>query len=122
MSSTGFSSQIGQSQFLQLLIAQMKSQNPMEPTSSNEFLGQLAQFSTLSGIEKLNANFSEMLSLQQITQGAQLIGKTVEYRDADGASARGTVERLGVVDGKVQLRVDGVAVTLDQIVAIAEGT
>lgn len=122
MSAAGFNSQMGQSQFLQLLIAQMKAQNPMEPTSSQEFLGQLAQFSTLSGIETLNANFSQMLSLQQLTQGANLIGKSVAYRDANGEAASGAVESVGVIEGKIQLGVNGVSVSLDQVVAIAAGT
>ncbi|MDB5342358.1 MAG: flagellar hook capping protein [Schlesneria sp.] len=117
--STGFSSQIGQNQFLQLLVAQMKSQNPLEPTSNQEFLGQLAQFSTLSGIESLNSNFSDMLSLQEITQGSSLIGKKVAYTDADSKTQTGTVDSVVVKDGTAQLQINGSLVTLDKVMEVA---
>lgn len=119
MASAGFSSQIGQNQFLQLLVAQMKSQNPLEPTSNQEFLGQLAQFSTLSGIETLNSNFSDLMSLQQITQGSSLIGKQVAYMNADDQAASGIVQSVAVTDGKMQLQVGGNLITLDRILGVA---
>lgn len=119
MASAGFSSQIGQNQFLQLLVAQMKSQNPLEPTSNQEFLGQLAQFSTLSGIETLNSNFSDLMSLQQITQGSSLIGKQVAYMDPENQAVSGIVQSVAVTDGKMQLQVGGNLVTLDRILGVA---
>lgn len=119
MASTGFSSQIGQNQFLQLLVAQMKSQNPLEPTSNQEFLGQLAQFSTLSGIESLNSNFSDMLSLQEITQGSSLIGKKVAYTDADNKTQTGTVASVVVTEGTAKLQINGGLVTLDKVMEVA---
>ena len=121
MASTGFSSQIGQNQFLQLLVAQMKSQNPMEPTSNQEFLGQLAQFSTLSGIETLNANFSDLLSLQQISEGSSLIGKQVAYSNSDNQTVTGTVQSVAVSNGSVQLQVGGHSVALNKVVGITAG-
>lgn len=119
MASAGFSSQIGQNQFLQLLVAQMKSQNPLEPTSNQEFLGQLAQFSTLSGIESLNSNFSDMLSLQEITQGSSLIGKKVAYTDADNKVQTGAVDSVVVKDGSAQLQINGGLVSLDKVMEVA---
>jgi len=118
MASTGFSSQIGQSQFLQLLVAQMKSQNPMEPTSNQEFLGQLAQFSTLSGIETLNANFSDLLSLQQISEGSSLIGKQVAYSNSNNQTVTGVVQGVAVSGGAVQLQIGGDSVGLGKVVGI----
>ena len=56
--------------FMQLLVTQLRNQDPLEPVAQHEFLGQLAQFSTLEGIEKLNANFEDMLKLQTLAQGA----------------------------------------------------
>lgn len=118
MAATGFSSQLGQNQFLQLLVAQMKSQNPLEPTSNQEFLGQLAQFSTLSGIETLNANFGELLSLQQMSEGSSLIGKQVAYANSSNQTVVGTVQALSVSSGKVHLQIGGDSVGLDSIVGI----
>lgn len=118
MASSGFTSKVGQDQFLQLLVAQMKSQNPMEPTSNQEFLGQLAQFSTLSGIETLNANFSDLLSLQQISEGSNLIGKQVAYSNSSNQTVTGTVQSVTVSDGAVQLQIGGNSVALNKVVGI----
>lgn len=119
MASTGFTSNVGQDQFLQLLVAQMKSQNPLEPTTNQEFLGQLAQFSTLSGIEKLNANFSDLLTLQQITDGASLIGKHVSYMNSSNQSVAGVVNSLTMSNGAVQIHVGADTVGLDKILGVA---
>src|SRR5438094_697892 len=64
---------LGQSDFLKLLTTQLQYQNPLEPMSSGEFASQLAQFSTLDGMQQLNSTLGNMLLLQSITQGANLI-------------------------------------------------
>ncbi len=117
-STAGFSSKLGQDQFLQLLVAQMKSQNPLSPTSNTEFLGQLAQFSTLSGIETLNTNFSDLMSLQDITQGSSLIGKNVSYTDSNNQTATGAVTGVAMSNGKLQLQVAGNNVSLANVLAV----
>ena len=114
------SAQVSQDQFLQLMVAQLKSQDPLSPTDNGAFLAQLAQFSTLSGTEKLNASFSEMLSLQEITQGSNLIGKTVSYKDSTGTSTQGVVSS-GTIggDGKLSLQIGKNTVALSNVVGIA---
>ncbi|WP_020475426.1 flagellar hook assembly protein FlgD [Zavarzinella formosa] len=83
-----------QDQFLQLLVAQLQNQDPLNPVSDADFIGQLAQFNQLSSLQSLNANFSEMLKFQQLGQGSSLIGKTVAYTDASGAAKTGVVNRV----------------------------
>lgn len=56
--------------FLQLLVAQMKYQDPLEPTSNTEYVSQLATFSSLEQMQNLNATM-------QVQQGTNLVGKTV---------------------------------------------
>ena len=114
MTPTAVTSDVSRDQFLKLLVAQLQHQDPLEPIKDQEFTGQLAQFSMLSGIEKLNTNFGDMLALQQITQGAGLIGKSVTYIDKSVAHT-GNVEGFSVADGRLQLRVDGQEVPIGQI-------
>ena len=85
VASSSLSSEVSQNQFLQLMVTQMQHQDPLTPTDNGQMLAQLAQFSTLSGVEQLNTNFSDMLKLQEITQGTGLIGKTISYTDKSGA-------------------------------------
>lgn len=69
---------VGQDQFLQLMLAQFKNQDPFEPMENGEFLSQLAQFSTASGIEELQtafSNFSSTVYSDQALQASNLVGK-----------------------------------------------
>jgi flagellar basal-body rod modification protein FlgD len=106
--------------FLQLLVAQMRNQDPLNPVQQHDMLGQLAQFSTLEGIENLNANFRDMLKLQELTQGASLLGRTVSYipNDSEGTLAQDVVEAIQVEDGNLVLTVNGNSVPIDDIEAV----
>ncbi len=71
---------LGQSDFLTLMITQFQNQDPFEPMDNGEFLGQLAQFSTVNGIESLNDSFTGLSgSMQdnQALQAAGLVGRSV---------------------------------------------
>lgn len=69
-----------QTRFLTLLTTQLKNQDPMNPSDSNQMTTQLSQISTVSGIEKLNASMDKLLASYSETQNMQaaaIIGKTV---------------------------------------------
>jgi len=51
-------STLGQQDFLSLMTAQLKNQDPTKPMDNNEFMSQMAQFSTVSGINDLNKSFA----------------------------------------------------------------
>jgi flagellar basal-body rod modification protein FlgD len=71
---------LGQEDFLTLMISQFQNQDPFEPMDNGEFLGQLAQFSTVNGISSLNSAFSGLAgSMQdnQALQAAGLVGRSV---------------------------------------------
>ncbi len=65
---------LGQSDFLTLMITQFKNQDPFEPMDNGEFLGQLAQFSTVNGIESLNDSFTGLSGSMQDNQALQAAG------------------------------------------------
>lgn len=107
------------SQFLQLLVAQIQYQDPLNPTDSSTFTSQLAQLQTLQTTQQLNANFSDLLTLQQLTGGSSLIGKTVSYQLAGAAGAsQGVVSALSVQNGQLQLTVNNTAVPLSQVLGV----
>jgi flagellar basal-body rod modification protein FlgD len=115
--STVPSQQLGEGDFMSLLMAQMKNQDPMSPMSNTDFVAQLAQFSQLNGITELNTSINNMMLMQGLTEGTNLIGKTVAYhQDAAGTStATGKVGSVTVVSGEIQLVVDGKQVGLSQV-------
>nr|WP_288256566.1 flagellar hook assembly protein FlgD [uncultured Pseudomonas sp.] len=72
--------ELGRNEFLNLLVAQLNNQNPLEPQGNGEFIAQLAQFSSLEGIEQLNGTVDSLLSSYQSSQALQassLVGRTV---------------------------------------------
>ncbi len=72
--------ELGQEEFLELMTAQLKNQDPMEPMENGEFLGQMAQFSTVSGIEEMSKsleNLSATYATGQTLQSVQLVGQEV---------------------------------------------
>ena len=106
-------------QFLHLLVTQLQYQNPLEPTSQEDFLTQLSQFSMLEGIDNLNLNFEQMLKVQELSQGAQLVGRTAEYVTNDGVE-RGVVESARLFNGELVLGIDGQFVSLNDILGIVQ--
>ncbi len=72
--------ELGKNEFLNLLVAQLNNQNPLEPQGNGEFIAQLAQFSQVEGIEKLNTSMGSLLSGYQSSQALQassLVGRKV---------------------------------------------
>jgi flagellar basal-body rod modification protein FlgD len=102
--------------FLNLFIKQLQNQDPLNPTSSDQFLTQTAQFSQVQGITQLNQSITQMLSLQQLTQGADLIGKKVTYLASDGSGSQsGVVSGVSMSNGQAQLTVGSAKVALSQV-------
>jgi len=102
--------QLGQDDFLTLMITQFKNQDPFEPMDNGEFLGQLAQFSTVNGIESLNSSFgglSTAMQDNQALQAASLVGhRVLAVTDIghleSGGAMRGALE-LTSSAGNVQI-------------------
>ena len=68
-----------QMDYMKLLIAQLRNQNPLEPLDNNEMASQLAQFSSLQQLESMNSSFAEVLALTNRSYANSLIGKGVTF-------------------------------------------
>ena len=113
------SSAAARQEFMTLLVTQLRNQDPLDPVSQEDYIGQLAQFSVLEGIETLNASFQELLTLQQLTQGTELLGRTVSFQDpTTGQIHEGVVEALRVADGQILVSVEGREVGLGAIQSV----
>lgn len=81
--STNKESALGQDAFLKLLITQLKNQNPLSPQDNTAFVAQLAQFSSLQGIQNLNTTMTSVatgMQSSQVLQASALVGRTVEVK------------------------------------------
>ena len=116
--------ELGKQDFLNLLMVQLRNQDPLNVQQDKEFIAQMAQFSNLEQTTNLNLAMENLAGFQQIAQGASLIGKEIEANlsdDPNGAtSVRGIVEETRLVDGKIQLIVDGKKVDFKNILSIRE--
>ncbi len=91
---------LGQEDFMRLMITQLTNQDPFQPMESGEFLGQLAQFGTVSGINDMQKSFQQLAaSLQgnQALQAAALVDKEVQV-GAREAYLPPSGQMRGVVD------------------------
>ncbi|MBM3976167.1 MAG: flagellar biosynthesis protein FlgD [Planctomycetes bacterium] len=120
--------QLDKDAFMKLLVTQMKSQDPLSPQSNQEFIGQLANFSSLEQMQNLNDNVLGLALLQQdsslllaMSNGSALIGKDVVYEDpATGATKTGHVESMLMQDGQALLKVGSNKIPLASILEIKE--
>ena len=89
--------------FLQLLIAQLKNQDPTQPTDSTQFVSQLASFSAVEQQVQTNAKLDSILTSSKLGQADNIIGRTLT--SADG-SVSGLVSSVTLSDA-------GLTATLD---------
>ncbi len=79
------SKNLGQEDFLALMITQLQSQDPLKPMENGEFIGQMAQFSTVTGIAEMTTSVNELASAYnsgQALQAASMVGRTILTEDS----------------------------------------
>ena len=105
MSSAVTSADSMRTTYLNLLIAQLRNQDPLAPMDNNQMAGQLAQLSQLEELVNMNGTFEQVLDSQQQLQAAALIGREVSFVPEDATEAvAAIVEAVDMVDGKAMLR------------------
>ena len=86
--------ELGQVDFMKLIIAQMRNQNPLEPQKDTDFMAQMAQFEALNQSKLAAQGIKAMQGVQELTGAAALIGRNVIGKQVDGtAVARDMVSR-----------------------------
>ena len=112
---------IGSNEFLQLLMAQMQNQDPMDPMNNDQSITEMAQFSTVQEITNLSQSMTQQGFQNQISQSVALIGHTVGYLDANGAMQTGVASAVSVdqASDTVSIDVGGTAVDPSQIVSVS---
>jgi flagellar basal-body rod modification protein FlgD len=104
---SGKNAELGKDQFLKLFVAQLQHQDPMNPMQDQDFMGQMASFSTLEQVTNMAAANQAMAANLQLSQSVGLIGRTVTWTDDDDVPHTGVVEKVSQQDGKSVLTVSG---------------
>jgi flagellar basal-body rod modification protein FlgD len=86
-------------QFLQLLIAQMKNQDPTSPTDMSQYMSQFAQLSSVEQAIQTNAKLDTLLSSTALSQAESLIGRTATFTTPEGENITGKITAVRIIQG-----------------------
>jgi flagellar basal-body rod modification protein FlgD len=103
---------LNQADFLQLLVAQLSNQDPMNPESDTDFAAQMAQFSALQTSQNMQQN---MVGIQ----ANSLLGQTVSLQTADDQNVTGVVSSVTYSDGTPSLVVNGTSYNMSQLLSVS---
>ena len=115
------SKELGRDAFLQLLVLELQSQDPLEPVKNSEMVAQLAQFSSLEQMEALNGSFETLSgNVDQLNfiSAQGLLGKYVEGMNEDGEVTTGFVDSVYLDGSIVVLNVDGEIMPMSGVLSI----
>jgi flagellar basal-body rod modification protein FlgD len=79
--------------FMKILLTQLNYQDPMKPMDNQQFMAQIAQFTSLEQTQQMNANLQQLVSNQAALQSVGLIGRSVTVLQG-GTTVAGTVQAL----------------------------
>jgi flagellar basal-body rod modification protein FlgD len=114
---------LGMEDFLKILLTQLTYQDPLKPMDNQQFMAQMAQFTSLEQTQQLNNKIATLITNQAALQSVGLIGKTVDITTSTGA-ATGTVSALSLAGDSPLLTVRTTAgatltdISLSQLVAV----
>ncbi len=100
---------LGKDDFLKLLVGQLRNQDPLNPVGDQEFMSQMAAFSTLEQVSNLATTSEQMNQTVAANQSLSLIGREVSYTKEDGSTGEGTVEKVSFDGESFTLTVAGEA-------------
>src|SRR3954465_2966879 len=82
--------------FLQLLIAEMKNQDPTNPTDTSQYMSQFAQMSSVEQAMQTNTKLDALLSSSALSQADGLIGRTATFTDSTGTTISGKITSVSI--------------------------
>jgi flagellar basal-body rod modification protein FlgD len=114
-------SEVDASQFMQILMAQLTNQNPLEPMNNAEMMSQFSQLNSLQELRDMHVAMDGVSSSNQTAYAASLIGKTVKVNRPDGNFLVGVVDGAVLEKDNFQLRIGAETVALSDVIEINSG-
>lgn len=106
---------LGKDDFLKLLVTQLQYQDPLKPMENQDFIAQMAQFTSLEQMKNMN-------SAMATTQASAMIGKLVQWADGSGQLQSGVVSSVTILDGEPNLVVGKNAIALSKVRDISDSS
>ena len=105
--------------FMNLLVTQLKNQDPSSPMDTNQMMSQTTQLSMMEQITNQTTTANEGFSLQMRTSASALVGREVSYTGPDGKAVTGTATSVSFAESVPKVTVGGKEVALDLISGIS---
>ena len=118
-SSTGTNS-LDESDFMVMLVAQLKNQNPMEPMDDKALMGQVTQLNSLHELQAISAQLKTLAAASQTSYAASLIGKQVKTFKTGEEPVEGQVTAMEIIDGDVILTIGDKTALLSSVTEVKE--
>ena len=101
--------ELGKDAFLQLLVAQLKHQDPMKPMDDTAFIAEMAQFSSLEHMQNMNKLLEKQQSFGALSQASSMIGKyvTIQLPGEEAKIVTGQVQEVRSMAGQINVVIDG---------------
>lgn len=114
--------ELGKDAFLQLLVAQLKNQDPMKPMEDTAFIGEMAQFSSLEQMQNLNKLMEKQQTFGALSQATGMIGKHVTLQNPGEGSAviSGRVDEIRSKGGDIKVVIAGEEYDSSTILNVAD--
>ncbi len=111
----GSKNAMDEADFLNLLITQLKNQDPTNPVNDKEFIGQMAQFTSLKQMNNMSTSLNQFVREFSFTKAVALVNKEIDWTDDTGHAQTGIVDSIKVRAGDTFLNVGGTEVRLEQV-------
>jgi flagellar hook assembly protein FlgD len=106
--------------FMLLLLAQLKNQNPLDPMDDQAMMAQFTQLNSLQELQKISSAIESASKSSRLTEAAVLIGKNVTFKNEDGETETGLVTGVSIVGNETMLYVGDKLVPQSSVTAVAE--
>lgn len=112
------SNALDSSQFMEILMAQLTHQNPLEPMNNAEMMSQFSQLNSLQELRDIHTAMDKLSASNQVIYLASLIGKTVKVNHPDGNVLEGVVEEVITEKDNPQLRIGTEKVSANDVIEV----
>lgn len=115
--------ELGKDAFLELLVAQLKNQDPMKPMEDTAMIAEMAQFSSLEQMQNLNKLMEKQMGFSSLSQSANMIGKHVTLTETDKREdkpASGVVQEVRARSGEIYVVINDEEYNASNIVNVKD--
>lgn len=104
--------------FMNLLVTQLRNQDPSSPMDTNQMISQTTQLATMEKLTSMDKTATENFSLQMRTAAAALLGTSISWTDKDGTARTGIAASVSFAQGVPQVKVGDISIPLDTVSGI----